>query len=176
MSDLVPQPATAANIENVILILRGQRVMLDADLAALYGVPTKVFNQAIKRNRQRFPEDFLFQLTPNEKQQVVTNCDHLARLKFSPTAPYAFTEHGAVMAAMLLNSPRAVEMSIYVVRAFVRFRQALSTNSEIMKRLDYLERRVQKHDRALSNVFEAIRLLLAPPEPARRRVIGFKPK
>ena len=94
---------TVERIESKILLIRGQKVMLDSDLAALYGVPTKVFNQAVKRNRKRFPPDFLFRLTRKEKEKVVTNCDHLRKLKFSPTLPSAFTEHGAVMAANVLN-------------------------------------------------------------------------
>ena len=93
----------------LILTIRSQKVLLDADLAAIYGVPTKALNQAVKRNADRFPNDFLFQLTDEEKQEVVTNCDHLARLKFSKTRPYAFTEHGALMAANVLNSPEAVK-------------------------------------------------------------------
>jgi hypothetical protein len=107
------------NIESVIIAVRGQKVILDADLARIYDVPTKVLNQAVKRNLQRFPHDFLFQLTRTEKDEVVTNCDHLAGLKFSPVLPYAFTENGAIMAANVLNSPQAVRMSVYVVRAFV---------------------------------------------------------
>jgi len=94
----------------------GQKVILDADLAKLYGVTTKRLNQQVKRNRERFPEDFMFQLTTEEKAEVVANCDHLSRLKFSPASPYAFTEHGAVMAASVLNTPRAIEVSIFVVR------------------------------------------------------------
>ena len=109
-------------IERSILFIRGQKVMLDADLADLYGVATKVLNQAVKRNMDRFPGDFLFQLTAEEKAEVVTDCDHLAKLKFSPVLPYAFTEHGAIMAASVLNSPQAVEVSVFVVRAFVRLR------------------------------------------------------
>jgi len=101
-------------IELLILTLRGQKVILDADLAGLYGTPTKALNQAIKRNIRRFPEDFLFRLTEAEKTEVVTNCDHLTRLRFSPKLPVAFTEHGAIMAAMVLNSPQAVKMSVYV--------------------------------------------------------------
>src|SRR3990172_1168859 len=107
-------------IENWILLIRGQKVMLDADLAALYGVTTKRLNEQVKRNRGRFPEDFMFQLTEREKGEVVANCDHLKRLKFSPNLPYAFTEHGAIMLATVLNSPVAVQTSIQIVKAFVR--------------------------------------------------------
>ncbi|MGH8633154.1 MAG: ORF6N domain-containing protein [Burkholderiales bacterium] len=153
-----------------IIVLRGERVLLDADLAVLYGVRTKVLNQAIKRNADRFPEDFVFRLTPEEKTEVVTNCDHLVRLKFSYALPYAFSEHGAIMAANVLNSTRAIQTSVHVVRAFVRLRQMISTNKELAKRLDELEAR---YDRQFKAVFDAIRELMAPPEPAKKRRIGF---
>jgi hypothetical protein len=115
-TDLVP----ARPVERCILAIRGERVILDADLDRLYGVTTKALNQAVRRNVARFPDDFTFLLTPQEKTEVVTNCDHLRSLKFSPVSPRAFTEHGALMAANILNSPRAVAMSVYVIRAFVR--------------------------------------------------------
>src|SRR5262249_499805 len=99
-------------IEPRILLIRGQKVMLDLDLAALYGTSTKALNQAVKRNAGRFPPEFMFRLTKPEKQEVVTNCDHLQRLKFSPALPYAFTEHGAIMVASVLNTPRAIEVSV----------------------------------------------------------------
>jgi len=142
--------------------------MIDADLAELYGVPTKALNQALKRNRDRFPPDFGFRLSRSEKIEVVTNCDHLARLKYSPSVPYAFTEHGAIMAANVLNSPRAVAMSVHVVRAFVRLREVIASHKELVKRLDELEGR---YDEQFKVVFDAIRQLMAPPEPKRK--IGF---
>src|SRR3970040_1264518 len=108
----------ASSVERRILSIRGQRVMLDADLAVLYGVSTRVLNQAVKRNRERFPEDFMFRLTVAEKAEVITNCDHLRPLRFSPALPYAFTEHGAIMLASVLNTPIAVQASVQVVRAF----------------------------------------------------------
>ncbi|RQO63580.1 hypothetical protein DBR47_03380 [Paucibacter sp. KBW04] len=116
-------PVLLPRIEGRILILRGHKVMIDADLAALYGVPTRRLNEQVKRNRDRFPGDFMFQLDAAEKAEVVANCDHLSKLKFSKTLPYAFTEHGAIQAANVLASPQAVEMGIYVVRAFVRLRE-----------------------------------------------------
>ena len=143
-------------IERAIFVIRGQKVMLDADLAELYGVLTKVLNQAVKRNKERFPVDFMFQLTKEEKDEVVTNCDHLKRLKFSPTLPHAFTEHGAIMLATILNSPVAVQSSIQVVRAFVRLRQMLASNAELARKLDTLER---KYDAQFKVVFDAIRQL-----------------
>ena len=166
-----------------ILLIRGQKVMIDADLAALYGVPTKALNQAVKRNAERFPEDFMFRLSVQEKQEVVTNCDHLAKLKFSKTLPFAFTEHGAIQAANVLASSQAVEMGVYVVRAFVRLREVLASNRELAKRLDDLEQTTEalavQHDsfarntRAqLKQVVEAIRQLMTPPD-LPKRPIGF---
>lgn len=159
-------------IEKTILVLRGRKVIVDADLAELYGVPTKAFNQAVKRNRDRFPPDFMFQLTPEEKHELVTNCDHLSRMKFSPSLPYVFTEHGAIMAATILNSPRAVEVSVLVVRAFVKMREALSSNRELAHKLVELERRLDTHDEAIRSLMGAIRNLMTAPEQKRRR-IGF---
>jgi hypothetical protein len=156
-------------IEKKILIIRGEKVMLDSDLAELYGVPTKVFNQAVKRNRERFPDDFIFQLTKEEKDEVVTNCDHLKRLKFSPNLPFAFTEHGAIMAATILNSPVAIKASIQVVRAFVKLREMLATHKDLAKKLEDMER---KYDTQFKVVFDAIRELMKPPEPKKRQ-IGF---
>lgn len=115
-------------IEHPILFVRGRRVMLDADLAQLYGVATKRLNEQVKRNWARFPEDFMFQLTANEKTEVVAICDHLKSLKFSSTLPYAFTEHGAIMLASVLNSPIAIDASVHVVRAFIRLREILGTH------------------------------------------------
>ncbi len=115
MKELIP----VEMIERKILLIRGEKVMLDADLAALYGVTTKRLNEQVKRNRERFPNDFMFQLTEEEKAEVVANCDHLKRPKFSHALPYAFTEYGAIMLASVLNSPIAVQTSVLVVRAFV---------------------------------------------------------
>jgi hypothetical protein len=134
-----PSAALAPRVESLILRIRGHRVMIDADLAALYGVPTKRLNEQVKRNARRFPEDFCFQLSVAEKSEVVANCDHLARLAFSSSSPHAFTEHGAIMAANVLNSPRAVEMSVHVVRAFVRLREVIASHKELVKRVDELE-------------------------------------
>ena len=181
-----PALAPLLQIERQILLIRGQKVMIDADLAALYGVPTKALNQAIKRNARRFPPDFMFQLSAEEKQEVVTNCDHLAKLKFAKTLPFAFTEHGAIQAANVLNSEQAVEMSVYVVRAFIRLRELVVSNKELAHRLDELESKADlievKHDNfehntrvQLKQVFEAIRELSTPPEPAKKRSIGFVP-
>ena len=170
-------------IQSRILSLRSQRVMLDADLAQLYGVPTKALNQAVKRNAARFPHDFMFQLNSAEKTEVVTNCDHLQKLKFSKSMPFAFTEYGAVALANVLASPQAVEMGIYVVRAFVQLRQASAVHTDLAKRLTDLELTTERlelsHDtfsrntrNQLREVFEAIRALTMPPDPPKRP-IGF---
>lgn len=156
-------------IETRILLIRGHKVMLDADLAAVYGTTTKALNQAVKRNADRFPPDFMFQLTRREKNEVVTNCDHLQKLKFSPALPYAFTEHGAVMLASVLNSPVAVQASIQVVRAFIHLREILATHKELARKLAELE---QKYDKQFKVVFDAIRELMAPPKKEQKQ-IGF---
>ena len=148
-------------------------MILDTDLAPAYGGTTGALNQAVKRNAERFPPDFRFQLTPAELREVITNCDHLGRLKFSRVLPWAFTEHGAIMAASVLNSSRAIEMSVFVVRAFVRLRDVARTNVEIGKHLALLERRVTAHDGALKEVFSAIRGLLQPARLPRKQ-IGFR--
>ena len=182
-----PAAADAAmmlpRIESRILVVREHKVIIDSDLALLYGAPTKALNQAVKRNAERFPMDFMFQLTAHEKAEVVTSCDHLAKLKFSKTLPYAFTEHGAIQAANVLNSPRAVEMGIYVVRAFVRLKQASASHAEFAKRLAELEEKAEgltlSHDtfsrntrHQLKQVFDALRELMTPPDPPKRP-IGF---
>lgn len=160
------------SIEQKILFIRKQKVMIDADVAAVYGVSTKVLNQAVKRNKNRFPSDFMFNLTPEEKYKVVTNCDHLRLLKYSSSLPYAFTEHGSIMLASVLNSSKAVESSIYVVRAFVRLREFISSDKEISKKLEDLERKYESHDHQIKAVFDAIRRLMEPPKKKRYRV-GF---
>jgi hypothetical protein len=159
-------------IEHTILRLRGHNVMLDADLAALYRVTTKRFNEKVKRNARRFPPDFMFQLTKKEyadlRSQIATSRApaHGGRRHL----PYAFTEHGAIMAASVLNSPRAVQVSIIVVRAFVRLRQMLQSNVELARKLKALE---MKYDGQFEVVFQAIRELMAPPAASRKR-IGFR--
>jgi len=159
-------------IERAILRLRGHNVMLDADLARLYGVTTKRFNEQVKRNAGRFPADFMFQLTQQEyahlRSQIATSSATGHGGRRHP--PYVFTEHGAIMAANVLNSPRAVQVSILVVRAFVRLRRMLQSNAELAKKLDELE---AKYDAQFRVVFQAIRELMMPP-PASRKRIGFR--
>ena len=147
--------------------------MLDTDLAELYGVTTKRFNEQVKRNLARFPVDFMFQLTKEEfaalRSQIATsNTGRGGRRHL----PYAFTEHGAIMAATILNSPKAVEMSVFVVRAFVEVRELLATHRELAAKLDELERKVSSHDQALAGIIDAIRQLMSPPDP-KKRPIGF---
>jgi phage regulator Rha-like protein len=168
-----------------ILLLRGQRVMLDTDLAALFGVPTKRFNAAVRRNLARFPVDFMFPLTNQDlaalRSQIATLKTGRGQHRKYP--PYAFTEHGAIMAATILNSQRATEVSVYVVRAFVRLRELLASNKELAAKLEELEQRTEalalRHDTLAANtrvqlrqMFEAIRELMSPPDP-KRRPIGF---
>jgi hypothetical protein len=166
-------------ITHSILVFRGHKVLLDSDLAELYGVPTKALNQAVKRNAERFPEDFMFRLSQPEaealnRSQLVTGSQKHRDPRFPPSA---FTEHGAMMAAMILNSPRAVETSVYVVRAFVKLRELLASNRELARRFEQLEARVEKlvaHDQALGVILSAIRKLMPPPpEPPNNRPIGF---
>ena len=159
-------------VEHSILLLRGQRVLLDSDLAQLYCVSTKRLNEQVKRNRGRFPEDFIFQLTKDEKREVVANCDHLQLLKFSPARPYAFTEHGTIMAATVLNSERAIKASLFVVRAFVRLREILATHKDLARKLHELE---AKYDHRFTVVFDAIHKLMTP-SPRRRKRMGFRVK
>lgn len=166
-----------ARVERSILLLRGQKVLLDSDLAEVYGVTTKVLNQAVKRNLQRFPGDFMVRLTQQEvrslrSQTVTSNTGRGGRRSL----PYAFTEHGAVMLASVLNSPRAVEASLYVVRAFVRLRQFAATHEALREKLDELEKKLEQHDEQFAAVFEAIRQLMEPDEgddPDRPR-IGYQ--
>jgi hypothetical protein len=160
------------HVQKAILFIRSEKVILDADLAVLYGVSTKRLNEQIKRNRDRFPDDFMFQLTSDEKAEVVANCDHLSKLKFSPNLPYAFTEHGTIMAANVLKSERAIRASVEVVRAFVRLRRMLASNAELSRRFDELE---SKYDRKFKIVFDVIRQLMSPPL-ANRKQIGFGPR
>ena len=161
-------------IAQAIFILRGQKVLLDAELAELYGVPTKALNQAVKRNSERFPEDFLFRLTGEEtealnRSQFVTGSQKHRDLRFPP---YAFTEHGAIMAAAVLNSSRAVETSVFVVRAFVKLREMLASNTALVQKLNELERKLQSHDQAIVGILKIIRELMNPLAP-ERKPIGF---
>ena len=157
-------------IEKAILLVRRQKVMLDADLAGLYGVETRVLVQAVKRNLERFPEDFMFQLSREEfavlRSQSVTSSDWGGRRY----PPYAFTEQGVAMLSSVLRSQRAIQVNIEIMRAFIRLRQMLASHAELARKLDALEK---KYDAQFKDVFEAIRQLMAPPE-RKRRAIGFR--
>ena len=159
-----------------IVTVRGQKVILDADLARIYGVTTKALNQAVKRNPNRFPADFAFQLTPDEfagmRSQFVTTS---AKRRLT-NPPRAFTEHGAIMAANVLSSPQAIEMSVFVVRAFVKLREQLLNRAEIEKRLSKIENDLSGHDAALRELYRQIRPLLLPPQDPQRKRIGFSVK
>ena len=188
-------------IDSLILNLRGQKVILDADLAELYGVPTYRFNEAFKRNRERFPNDFAFQLTaaefavlraPNSSQiamsspppaendaGAVPNWSQFAtsskKHRGAAYRPWAFTEHGALQAASVLNSPQAVHMSLFVIRAFVQMREGLAANAAILKRLAEIDKTLLEHDSALRTIWTKLQPLLAPPPESPRRRIGFNP-
>jgi ORF6N domain len=164
----------AKKVDSKILVLRGQRVILDTDLAELYGVQVRQLNQQVKRNAKRFPLAFRFQLSPHElkilrSQNVISSASHGG----TRYRPYAFTEHGAIMAATVLNSERAIEMSVFVVLAFVRMRRAIAGNRHILTKLSELERRLEGHDTDIKDLMNAIRELMSPPEPTRTR-IGFE--
>ncbi len=160
-------------MEKVIFFIRGEKVILDTDLATLYGVKTKVLNQAIKRNRHRFPDDFLFQLSMPEKIELVTICARFSKLKHSTSLPYAFTEYGAIMAATVLNTKLAIEVSVFVIRAFVKLRETLSAHTQIAKKLNLLENKVVNHDVQIKALFDAIRALMELPQK-KKRMIGFE--
>ena len=146
--------------------------MVDRDLAELYGVETKHLNRQVKRNIQRFPEEFMLQLTIEERNQLVTICHRFKTMKHSSSLPYVFTEHGVAMLASVLKSDRAVKISINIIKAFVKLREMLSTHKELAHKLAQLERKIEKHDDEIKLVFDAIRQLMTPPEPKRKR-IGF---
>lgn len=160
-------------IEQRILLIRGEKVIIDTDLADFYGVATKRLNEQVKRNKDRFPEDFMFQLTAEEKSEVVANCDHLSKLKFSKSLPYVFTEHGAIMAASVLNTPRAIEVSVFIVRAFVKLRRMISEHKELARKIGQLEKRLADHDQQILALVQAIKQLMSPKLPPKKRRIGF---
>jgi hypothetical protein len=167
---LIPQEA----IENKILLIRGKKVMMDRDLAELYKVPTKVLNQAVKRNIERFPEDFMFQLQKKElenwRSQFVTSNSEKMGLRYRP---YVFTEQGVAMLSSVLNSKRAIQVNIAIMRVFVKIKEMVVTHKELMYKLSELERKVEKHDGDICTVFEAIRQLMDPPPEKPKRRIGF---
>jgi hypothetical protein len=170
----VTQMVLAKGVESKILLVRGTKVILDSDLAELYGVEVKRLNQQVKRNAERFPSDFVFQISAADQKNL--------RLQFATSRsrhggrrhlPFVFTEHGAIMAATVLNSQRAVKVSVFVVRAFVRLRDLLTQNRELAAKLSELERRIEGHDEIILDIVHAIRRL-ATPKPRKARRIGFQ--
>ncbi len=159
-------------ITSKIYLIRGQKVMLDADLAELYEVTTKALNQAVTRNEQRFPSDFMFRLAKEEKQELVTNCDRLDRLKHSSALPRVFTEQGVAMLSSILKSKRAIKVNIQIMRAFTQLRQMLSTHKDLKKKIETMEK---KYDQQFQVVFEAIKQLLEADAKPRKK-IGFTVK
>jgi len=159
-------------IERIIFLIRGQKVILDRDLADLYEVTTKALNQAVKRNERRFPPDFMFRLTKEEKNELVTNCDRFQTLKHSSVLPSAFTEQGVAMLSSVLKSERAIQVNVAIMRAFVRLRQLLGSHKELAHKLEELERHLKDHDKQIQTIFSAIRQLMTQPEAPRKK-IGF---
>jgi len=160
-------------IATKILEIRGKRVMVDRDLASLYGVSTKALNQAVKRNIKRFPGDFMFQLSSSEKNRVVTICDHLKVLAFSYRLPYAFTEQGVAMLSSVLNSERAIRINIMIMRAFTKLRGLVLTHKDLALKLEALEKKYAEHDEKIQTIFNAIKQLLEPPPEKLKPKIGF---
>jgi phage regulator Rha-like protein len=160
-------------ILNKILFLRGEKVMISNDLAMLYGVTTKRLNEQVKRNIKRFPKHFMFQLSEQEKDKVVANCDHLKNLKYSPYLPYVFTEHGTVMLANVLNSERAIQVSVRIVEIYIKMRENILTNQELLQKMEQLEKRVGNHDEKIGIIFQYLKKFIEVQEKPRKRV-GYK--
>ena len=160
---------TTEKIESQIYFIRGKKLMLDTDLAELYRVMTGTLNQAVKRNRKRFPEDFMFQLTKEERDEVITICDNLKKLKFSPSLPYVFTEQGVAMLSTVLNSERAINVNIQIMRTFTKLREMIENNKDLKRKIEDMEK---KYDKQFQIVFEAIKQLVEP-EVRPKRKIGF---
>lgn len=165
MGNLIP----VEFIEKRIFYLRNEKVMIDRHLAEMYGVDTRILNQAVKRNSKRFPREFMFQLSREERDEVITICDDLASLKFARTMPFAFTEHGLAMLSSVLNSDRAIQVNIEIIKAFVRLRKLLATHKELQKKIEDME---DKYDEQFSIVFQAIKQLLTEEKKPKRK-IGF---
>jgi len=165
MTELIP----VEYIEKRIFCLRGEKVMIDRHLAEMYGVKTRILNQAVKRNIKRFPREFMFQLSKEERDKVITICDHLDPLKFAKTMPFAFTEHGLAMLSSVLNTDRAIQVNIEIIKAFVRLRKLLADHKDLQKKIDAME---EKYDEQFRVVFEAIKQLLKDDDKPKRK-IGF---
>jgi len=170
-SELVPIEL----IQSKIMVIRGEKVMIDRDLAQLYSVSTKALNQAVTRNRKRFPPDFMFRVIKEEKDELVTNCDRFRPLKHSSFMPRAFTEQGVAMLSSVLNTDLAIEVNIAIMRAFVQLRKITSSQTQLARKLQEIEPRLEDHDGHIQAVFEAIRQLMASPETPQKK-IGFEVK
>ena len=169
----MPSPTVPQEIvEQKIYLVRGQKVMIDRDIARLYGVKPIVLRQHVKRNKERFPEDFMFKLTKVEAEAMVSQNVIPSKRALGGYLPYAFTEQGIAMLSGILRSKKAVQVNIAIMRAFVKLRQILSTNKELAHKLAQLEHRIEKHDTEIHAIFEAIRQLMTPPEKSKRS-IGF---
>ncbi|QBN20623.1 ORF6N domain-containing protein [Flavobacterium nackdongense] len=162
-------------IMSKILLIRNQKVMVDSDLATLYSVSTKQLNQQVKRNIKRFPTNFMFQLTAIEKEQLVANCDHLNKLKFSSTLPYVFTEHGTMMLGNVLSSDRAIEFSIKIVEAFIKMREFLTNNLSVKLEIEEIKKKLNNHDKNIELVFSYLDEMMEKNEnKVERNKIGYK--
>jgi len=166
-------------IMNKILLVRGVKVMIDSDLAELYGVTTKRLNEQVKRNIKRFPQDFMFQLTEDEKKHVVANCDHLKKIKFSPYLPYVFTEHGAVMLASALNSDQAIQVNIQIVRIFNKMREMMIAHKDLLLEIEHIKNQVSDQEGRILLIFEYLKQFEKSKQEefqqCNRPKIGFKP-
>ena len=171
----MPDLISVQVITSKIFFIRGRKVMLDSDLALLYGVETKRLNEQVKRNKKRFPEDFMFKLIRKEKEEVVAICDHLKALRFSYQLPYAFTEQGVAMLSSVLNSERAIKVNIQIMRAFVKLRYILSSHKSFEIKLKELEKRIESHDIDIHAIFEVLRQLMGLPD-AKQVIKGFAHK
>lgn len=165
-------PISIHSIESKILLIRGQKVLLDAELAWLYEVKTHQLNEAVKRNAKRFPADFMFRLTKEEKTKVIASCDNLKPLKYSAHLPYAFTEQGIAMLSSILKSERAIEVNIAIMRTFVQLRKLASSHKELAFKIAELERKSIRHDESIQSIFETIRKMLLTEEKPKRKM-GF---
>jgi len=161
-----------------ILYIRGQKVMIDSDLAEMFGVTTKRLNEQVKRNIKRFPEHFMFILTQEEKENVVANCDHLKKLKYSPYLPSVFTEHGIIMLSSVLNSETAIQVSVRIVEVFIKMREMLISHKELLKELEQIKKQISNHDDQFLLVFEYLKQFEETKqqhlEQANRKKIGYR--
>lgn len=172
MSNIIPAEIITAKIFE----FRGQKVMIDVDLAKLYGVATKRLNEAVKRNAKRFPEDLMFQISPIERDELVANCDRFKKLKHSTALPHAFTEAGVAMLSSVVNSETAIQINLQIIRAFIRLRRMLLDHDALRLAIEGLEKRVGKNERNIQLAINAIQSILTPPEPPKKKIkIGFCP-